>query len=29
MREKLEKFIDRVAFRLEEALQSNEIINVF
>jgi hypothetical protein len=29
MREKLEKFIDRVAFRVEEALQSNEIINVF
>jgi WD40 repeat protein len=29
MREKLEKFIDRVAYRVEEALQSNEIINVF
>ena len=29
MKEKLEKFIDRVAFRVEEALQSNEIINVF
>ena len=29
MRDKLEKFIDRVAFRVEEALQSNEIINVF
>lgn len=29
MQEKLEKFIDRVAFRIEEALQSNEIINVF
>ena len=28
MKEKLEKFIDRVAFRVEEALQSNEIINV-
>ena len=27
--EKLEKFIDRVAFRIEEALQSNELINVF
>ena len=29
MNEKLEKFIDRVAFRVEEALQSNEIIDVF
>ena len=29
MNEKLDKFIDRVAFRIEEALQSNEIINVF
>jgi hypothetical protein len=29
MTEKLEKFIDRVAFRIEEALQSNELINVF
>ena len=29
MEEKLDKFIDRVAFRVEEALQSNEIINVF
>ena len=29
MNEKLEKFIDRVAFRIEEALQSNELINVF
>ena len=29
MKEKLEKFIDRGAFRVEEALQSNEIINVF
>lgn len=27
--DKLDKFIDRVAFRVEEALQSNEIINVF
>lgn len=27
--EKLDKFIDRVAYRVEEALQSNEIINVF
>jgi len=27
--EKLDKFIDRVAQRVEEALQSNEIINVF
>ena len=27
--EKLEKFIDRVAYRIEEALQSNELINVF
>lgn len=26
---KLEKFIDRVGYRLEEALQSNELINVF
>jgi hypothetical protein len=25
----LEKFIDRVAGRVEEALQSNELINVF
>lgn len=29
MDEKLDKFIDRVAYRVEEALQSNEIINVF
>lgn len=29
LKEKLDKFIDRVAFRVEEALQSNEIINVF
>jgi hypothetical protein len=29
MKDKLDKFIDRVAFRVEEALQSNEIINVF
>lgn len=29
LNEKLDKFIDRVAFRIEEALQSNEIINVF
>lgn len=29
MIEKLDKFIDRVAYRVEEALQSNEIINVF
>jgi len=27
--EKMDKFIDRVAYRVEEALQSNEIINVF
>ena len=27
--DKLEKFIDRVAYRIEEALQSNELINVF
>lgn len=27
--EKMDKFIDRVSFRIEEALQSNEIINVF
>lgn len=27
--EKLDKFIDRVAYRVEEALQSNELINVF
>lgn len=27
--EKLDKFIDRVAFNIETALQSNEIINVF
>lgn len=27
--EKLDKFIDRVAYRIEEALQSNELINVF
>ena len=27
--EKLDKFIDRVSYRIEEALQSNEIINVF
>ena len=26
---KLDKFVDRVAKRIEEALQSNEIINVF
>jgi hypothetical protein len=26
---KLEKFVDKVAYRIEEALQSNEIINVF
>lgn len=29
MDEKLDRFIDRVAYRVEEALQSNEIINVF
>lgn len=29
LNEKLDKFIDRVQFRVEEALQSNEIINVF
>jgi hypothetical protein len=29
MVEKLEKFVDRVAYRIEEALQSNELINVF
>jgi len=29
MAEKLEKFIDRVSYRVEEALQSNELINVF
>ncbi len=29
MIEKLDKFIDRVAYRVEEALQSNELINVF
>ena len=29
LEDKLDKFIDRVAFRVEEALQSNEIINVF
>lgn len=29
LNDKLDKFIDRVAFRIEEALQSNEIINVF
>jgi len=29
MTEKLDKFIDRVAYRIEEALQSNELINVF
>ena len=29
MEEKLDKFIDKVAYRVEEALQSNEIINVF
>lgn len=29
MEEKLEKFIDKVAYRVEAALQSNEIINVF
>jgi len=27
--ERLEKFVDRVAYRIEEALQSNELINVF
>ena len=27
--EKLEKFIDRVAYRVEASLQSNELINVF
>ena len=27
--EKLDKFVDRVAYRVEEALQSNELINVF
>ena len=27
--EKQEKFLDRVAYRIEEALQSNELINVF
>lgn len=27
--EKLDKFIDRVAYQVETALQSNEIINVF
>jgi len=27
--QKLDRFIDRVQFRVEEALQSNEIINVF
>ena len=26
---KLEKFVDKVSYRIEEALQSNEIINVF
>ena len=26
---KLEKFVDKVAYRIEEALQSNEIINDF
>lgn len=29
LEEKLDKFIDRVAFRVEEALQSNELIDVF
>jgi dynein intermediate chain 3, axonemal len=29
LNEKLDKFIDRVQYRVEEALQSNEIINVF
>ena len=29
LKEKLDKFSDRVAFRVEEALQSNEIIDVF
>jgi hypothetical protein len=29
MMERLDKFIDRVAYRVEEALQSNELINVF
>ena len=27
--QKLDKFIDRIQYRVEEALQSNEIINVF
>ena len=27
--ERLDKFIDKVAYRVEEALQSNELINVF
>ena len=27
--ERLERFVDRVAYRIEEALQSNELINVF
>jgi dynein intermediate chain 3, axonemal len=29
MADKLEKFVDRVSYRIEEALQSNELINVF
>ena len=29
LNEKLDKFIDRVQYRVEAALQSNEIINVF
>lgn len=29
MADKLDKFIDRVSYRVEEALQSNELINVF
>ena len=29
LNDKLDKFIDRVQYRVEEALQSNEIINVF
>ena len=28
-RYRIEKFVDKVAYRIEEALQSNEIINVF
>jgi hypothetical protein len=26
---KMDKFIDRTSYRIEEALQSNELINVF